>query len=138
MVRRSIEIVAGQWAGITGLALLAYLYSLSFSGDGWSPFGQPPHMTGLIALWGYAATLALIPLGVILHGLPVIVGAGRSARMTTAWVGRLALWVATACLLVLVVLSLPSIGLLFIPSLVLALVACVSSLIPSPTALARA
>lgn len=138
MVPRSLEIVAGQWAGVTGLTLLAYLYSLSFTNDAPGPFGAPPHMTALGALWAYAIALALIPLATLLHGVPVIMDARDATRATTTWAGRLALWVATAGLLTLAYLSLASIGLMFIPSAVLALIACIMSLIPSPATLAYA
>ncbi|MDE3231588.1 MAG: hypothetical protein KGO05_17040, partial [Chloroflexota bacterium] len=114
MVRRSIEIVAGEWASLTGLALLAYFFSLSFTSDGWSPFGHAPDLTGMGALAGYTATLAFIAVGALLHGVPSIIGASGATRAASAWAGRLALWLGAAGLLVLIVLSLPSIGLLFI------------------------
>jgi hypothetical protein len=72
MVQRSIEIAAGLCGSIAGLALLANLYSLSFSSDGWSPFGHPLYMTGMFALWAYAAALELIAVGVILPGVPAM------------------------------------------------------------------
>jgi len=57
----------------------------------------------------------------------------RRAQVLCAWAGRFLLWIGSVALLVLVYLSGFSIGLLFLPSLYLALIACALTLMPRPS-----
>jgi hypothetical protein len=132
VVQRIFEMAAGVCASALGLLILFSFLSESFSGNGYTPFPLSHDLIWLPAFLAFAATLAAIALGPLLHGLPSLTRAGRRARMVCAWVGGLALWFSTLGLIVLIYLAGFSIGLAFIPSAVLALIACVLALIPGP------
>ena len=130
MVQRIFEMVVGVGASALGFALLLSLL-LSPSIDGrYSYFEQTHDLSWLPAFLAFASALAVVAVGVLLHGLTSIFRASRRARVVCAWVGRMALWLSTAGLIILVYLAGFSIGLLFIPSALLALIACGLALVP--------
>jgi hypothetical protein len=134
--QRLIEVVLGLAASVLGLVLLfSLLLSPSINGPDnrdTSYFAQSHDLSWLPAFLAYVAALAAIGLGVVLHGLLSFARMGRRAQVLCAWAGRFLLWIDSAALLVLVYLSGFSIGLAFLPSLYLALIACSLSLMPRP------
>ncbi len=136
MVQRIVEMIAGVCASVFGLLILFSLFSASFTGQAFTNFPLDD-LTWLPAFLAYVTVLAVIALGALLHGIPSLTHARRRARVAFAWVGRLALWLATAGFIILAYLSEASIGLIFIPSAVLALTACLLSLIPGPAHIAN-
>jgi hypothetical protein len=140
LVQRIIEVVLGLCASVLGLlTLLGLLVSTSYYGpnnERESFFSRTHDLSWLPAFLAYVAALVAIGLGVVLHGLLSFVRMSRRAQVLCAWAGRFLLWIGSAALLVLVYLSGFSIGLLFLPSLYLALIACSLSLMPRPASAA--
>lgn len=130
MVQRIFEMVVGVCASALGFALLLSLL-LEPSIDGrYSYFGQTHDLSWLPAFLAFASALAAVAVGVLLHGITSVSRVDRRTRVVFAWVGRLALWFSTAGLITLVYLAGFSIGLLFIPSALLALIACGLAMVP--------
>jgi hypothetical protein len=125
MAQRLIEVILGLAASFLGLAILFSLLESSY-------FTYTPGPSWLPAVLAYVTALEAIGLGVVLHGLVSFARMGLLAQVICAWAGRFLLWIGSAALLVLVYLSGFSIGLLFLPSLYLALIACSLSLMPGP------
>ncbi len=137
LVQRIIEVVLGLCASVLGLlTLLSLLVSTSYYGpnnERDSFFSRTHDLSWLPAFLAYVAALTAIALGVVLHGLFSFVRMSRRAQMLCAWAGRFVLCIGTVGLLVLVYLSGFSIGLLCLPSLYLALIACALALMPRPS-----
>lgn len=140
LAQRLSQVILGLCASFLGLlTLLSLLVSTSYYGpnnerEGF--FSRTHDLSWLPAVLAYVAALMAIGLGVVLHGLLSFVRMGPRAQMLCAWAGRSLLWIGSAVLLVLVTLSGFSIGLLFLPSLYLALIACSLSLMPRPASAA--
>jgi len=126
MAQRLIEVVPGLAASFLGLAILFSLFDSRY-------FTYTPGPSWLPAVLAYVAVLEAIGLGVVLHGLLGFARMGRRAPVLRAWAGRFLLYIGTVGLLVLVTLSGFSIGLLFLPSLYVAFIACALSLMPKPS-----
>jgi lysylphosphatidylglycerol synthetase-like protein (DUF2156 family) len=139
-IQRIFEAVTGVLASVVGLWLLFSTASaFSPSNQGYDLSGQPaPPFAWIPALQVFFIVLIGIGVGVLLHGASSIARTGRGVRLSLIWGGRLALWLSTVVLIVLAYLALASIGLLFIPSIALALIACALAVIPNsePVALA--
>jgi hypothetical protein len=125
LAQRLIEVVLGLAASFLGLAILFSLLDSSY-------FTYTPGPSWLPAVLACVAALEAIGLGVVLHGLLGFAPMGRRAQVLCAWAGRFLLWIGSMALLALAYLSGYSIGLLFLPSLYLALIACSLSLMPGP------
>jgi hypothetical protein len=136
LVQRSIEVVLGLCASVLGLATLFSLLVLPSIGFVYDYFAYTPGRSWFPAFLAYVAALVAIGLGVVLQGLLSFARLRRRAQVLCAWAGRFLLWIGSAALLVLVYLSGFSIGLLFLPSLYLALIACSLSLMPRPASAA--
>ena len=134
------EDVLGLAASFLGLlTLFSLLVSTSYYGpnnERESFFSRTHDLSWLPAFLTYVAALVAIGLGVVLHGLLGFARMRRRTQVLCAWAGRFLLWIGSAALLVLVYLSGFSIGLLFLPSLYLALIACSLSLMPKPASAA--
>jgi len=133
LVQRLSEDVLGLCASFLGLAILFSLLVLPSIGFVYDYFAYTPGRSWLPAVLAYVAALVAIGLGVVLHGLLSFARMSRRTQVLCAWAGRFLLWIGSAGLLVLVTLSGFSIGLLFLPSLYLALIACALALIPRPS-----
>jgi hypothetical protein len=139
-IQRIFEAVTGVLASVVGLWLL-FSTASAFApyNQGYDVSGQPaPPLAWIPALQVYTIVLIGIGVGVLLQGASSIGRTGRNAQLFLIWGGRLALWLSTVVLIVLAYLALASIGLLFIPSIALALIACALAVIPNsePVALA--
>jgi hypothetical protein len=129
LVQRLGEDVLGLCASVLGLAIL---FSLLLS-PSYNYFAYTPGRSWLLAVLAYVAALVAIGLGVVLHGLVGFARMSHHAQTLCTWAGRFLLWIGSAALLVLVYLSGSSIGLFFLPSLYLALIACALVLMPRPS-----
>ena len=130
MVQCISEMIVGVCASALGFALLLSLLLWPSIDGRYSYFGQTHDLSWLPAFLAFSAVLAAVAVGVLLHGITSVSRTGRRVRVIFAWVGRLTLWLSTAGLIILVYIAGFSIGLLFIPSALLALIACGLSLIP--------
>lgn len=75
-----------------------------------------------------------IAVGSLLHLLVSLRIVPRWMHLAGGWAALTLLWLSTLTILVIIYLSLPSIGVLFIPGAVLVLIACVLAVIPSSLA----
>jgi hypothetical protein len=132
MAQRIFEMAAGGLASALGFALLLYLLLWPSIDQRYSYFTQTRDLTWLPAFLAFAAALAAIAVGALLHGIPSLTRADPRARVAFSWASRSLLWLSTMGLIALVYLSGFSIGLLFIPSAFLALIASILALIPGP------
>lgn len=142
MVQRVFEAVTGVLASVVGLWFLFSVASAVFPptpAQAYALSGQPaPPLAWIPALQVYTIVLIGIGVGVLLQGASSIVRTGRGVQLCLIWGGRLALWLSTVVLIILAYLALASIGLIFIPSIALACIACTLAVIPNsePAALA--
>lgn len=137
MVQRVFEAVTGVLAAVVGLWFLFSVESDFFPTTPPQAYvisGQPaPPLAWIPAFQVFTIALLGIALGALAHGVPSIARMGRGARLALIWGARLALWLSTLALMVMAYLALASIGLIFIPSIALALIACALALIPAST-----
>lgn len=137
MIQRIFEAIAGVLAAMAGLWFLFSLQSAFFPTTPPQAYvfsEQPAQPLAWIpAFQVFTIALVGIALGALLHGVPSIARTGRGMRRLLVWGGQLALWLSTLALIVMAFLALASIGLLFIPSIALAVIACALALIPAST-----
>ena len=137
MIQRIFEAITGVLAAVAGLWLLFSTASAFFPtapAQGYGVSGQPaPPLAWIPAFQVFTIALVGIALGALLHGAPTVARMGRSMRRLLVWGGRVVLWLSTAVLIVMAYLALASIGLLFVPSIALAFIACALALIPAST-----
>ena len=137
MIQRIFEAIAGVLAAVTGLWLLFSVESAFFPttpAQSYGVSGQPAlPLAWIPAFQVFTIALVGIALGALLHGVPSITRMGRGMRRLLVWGGRLALWLSALALIVMAYLAWASIGLLFIPSIALAVIACALALIPAST-----
>ena len=141
MVQRIFEIATGVCAAVSGWLLLYMIFFANTVGGPNGSYNYVSHyrdLSWLPAFVAFAAALTVIALGALLHSVLSFSQNGRHAHPVFSLLGVVALWLATAVLMVMIILAGLSIGLAFIPSAVLALIACVLALIPGLPAAARA
>lgn len=136
MVQRVFEVITGVLASVVGLWILFSTASAFFPATPTQAydFSQQPAapFAWIPAFQVFTITLIGIGLGALLQGVSSVAHTGRGARRSLIWGGRLILWLSTVALIALSYLALASIGLLFIPSIALALIACALAVIPNP------
>jgi hypothetical protein len=138
MVQRILEIVIGGMASILGLrALFAFPPGSFPTGAGVAQLaslnGEPsPPLAWLPVFLLLVVALAAITLGALAHGIPSLTGKSLRARLAFIWVGRAALWLATAVLIALIYLAVFNASLFFVPSAALSLTASLLALLPDP------
>lgn len=137
MVQRLSELTFGVAAAVLGVALLLmFLLWPSVSADHGhtSYFLQTHDLSWLPAFLAYSASLVGIAAGVLLHGVASLTAApGRWSAVGTL-LGRLVLWASTLTLLALAILTGFSIGLVFFPSVAMALLASAIAIVPGSRA----
>lgn len=144
MIQRIFEIVAGLCASLVGFLVLFSFPSGTFlsgysSDQKYRLAGQPtPPLAWLPVMLLLVTALTGIALGPLLQAITGSSRVGHRSYLALTWAGRLALWLSTLGLIVLIYLTGFSIGLTFIPSATLALVACVLALISNPASNMRA